>query len=47
MKLGFALPQIGTEAGPDGLIRAAGLAEKLKYDSVWFQVAVASKQPRV
>jgi len=35
MKLGFALPQIGTEAGPDGLIRAAGLAEKLQYDSVW------------
>ena len=35
MKLGFALPQIGKNAGPDGLVKAAEVAEKLQYDSVW------------
>jgi probable F420-dependent oxidoreductase len=35
MKIGFSLPQIGKQAGPDGLVKVAETAEKLGYDSVW------------
>lgn len=35
MKIGFCLPQVGKEAGPDGLLKVAEAAEKLAYDSVW------------
>lgn len=35
MKLGFSLPQLGPQATPDNLIRAATTAEDLGYDSVW------------
>jgi len=35
MRLGFALPQIGSAAGPDSLVTAAQRAENLGFDSVW------------
>ncbi len=35
MKLGFHLPQVGTVASPDAIIRVAKRAEELGYDSVW------------
>ena len=35
MKLGFAVPQFGPDAGPDALLEVAQLAEDLDYDSLW------------
>jgi alkanesulfonate monooxygenase SsuD/methylene tetrahydromethanopterin reductase-like flavin-dependent oxidoreductase (luciferase family) len=35
MRRGFALPQIGSVAGPDALITVAKRAEALGFDSVW------------
>lgn len=35
MKIGFSLPQIGKQAGPDGLVKVAEAVEKLGYDSLW------------
>jgi probable F420-dependent oxidoreductase len=35
MRLGFALPQIGSIAGPDALIAVARRAEDLGFDSLW------------
>jgi probable F420-dependent oxidoreductase len=35
MRLGFAVPQFGPDAGPDALLEAARLAEELGYDSLW------------
>ena len=35
MRLGFALPQIGSIAGPQALISAAQRAEDLGFDSLW------------
>jgi probable F420-dependent oxidoreductase len=35
MRIGFALPQIGPQATPDTLVRAAGRAEALGYDTLW------------
>jgi probable F420-dependent oxidoreductase len=35
MRLGFALPQIGSEAGPDALVLVAKRAEDLGFDSIW------------
>ena len=35
MRLGFALPQVGTFAGPDALSRIARTSEELGYDTLW------------
>jgi probable F420-dependent oxidoreductase len=35
MRLGFAVPQFGPDAGPDALLEVARLAEELDYDSLW------------
>jgi probable F420-dependent oxidoreductase len=35
MKLGFSLPQLGPNAGPDAVTRVAQRAEAVGYDSVW------------
>ena len=35
MRLGFALPQIGSIAGPDALITVAERAEDLGFDGLW------------
>jgi len=35
MRLGFALPQIGPTAGPNGLTAVARQAEAIGYDSLW------------
>jgi alkanesulfonate monooxygenase SsuD/methylene tetrahydromethanopterin reductase-like flavin-dependent oxidoreductase (luciferase family) len=35
MRRGFALPQIGSVAGPDALITVAQRAEAVGFDSVW------------
>jgi probable F420-dependent oxidoreductase len=35
MRLGFALPQIGSVAGRDGLVTVAQRAEDLGFDSLW------------
>src|SRR5512143_4303406 len=35
MRLGFALPQVGSVAGPDALVAAAKRAEVLGFDSLW------------
>jgi probable F420-dependent oxidoreductase len=35
MRFGFALPQIGSTAGPDALVRVAKRAENLGFDSLW------------
>ncbi len=35
MRLGFNLPQIGSAAGPQAMVRVAQRAEELGYDSVW------------
>ena len=35
MRLGFALPQIGSAAGPDALVTVARHAEDLGFDSLW------------
>ena len=34
MRLGFALPQVGSVAGPDALVTVAKRAEDLDYDSL-------------
>jgi probable F420-dependent oxidoreductase len=35
MRFGFALPQIGSLAGPEALVMVAKRAEELGYDSLW------------
>ena len=35
MRFGFALPQIGSLAGPEAVVTAAKRAEELGYDSLW------------
>ena len=35
MRFGFALPQIGSTAGPEALVRVAKRAEDLGFDSLW------------
>src|ERR1044071_5664693 len=35
MRFGFALPQIGSSAGPQALVRVARRAEDLGFDSLW------------
>ena len=35
MRFGFALPQIGSIAGPEALVRVAKRAEDLGFDSLW------------
>ena len=35
MRLGFALPQVGSLAGPEALVRVAKRAEDLAFDSLW------------
>jgi probable F420-dependent oxidoreductase len=35
MRLGFALPQVGSIAGPDPIARVAARAEELGYNSLW------------
>ena len=35
MRIGFALPQVGPQATPDTLVRAARRAEALGYDTLW------------
>jgi probable F420-dependent oxidoreductase len=35
MRLGFAVPQFGPDAGPDALLEVARRAEDLGYDSLW------------
>jgi alkanesulfonate monooxygenase SsuD/methylene tetrahydromethanopterin reductase-like flavin-dependent oxidoreductase (luciferase family) len=35
MRLGFALPQVGSAAGPDAVITVARRAEDLGFDSLW------------
>ena len=38
MRLGFALPQIGSVAGPDSILAVAQRAENLGFDSLWVLV---------
>ena len=35
MRFGFALPQIGSAAGPEALVMVAKRAEDLGFDSLW------------
>ena len=35
MRFGFALPQVGSIAGPEALVRVAKRAEDLAFDSLW------------
>jgi probable F420-dependent oxidoreductase len=35
MRLGFALPQVGSIAGPESIKKVAGRAEELGYNSLW------------
>src|SRR5262249_23701335 len=35
MRFGFALPQVGSEAGPEALVMVAKRAEGLGFDSLW------------
>jgi probable F420-dependent oxidoreductase len=35
MRLGFALPQVGSAAGPHSIVRVAQHAESLGFDSLW------------
>ena len=35
MRLGFTLPQIGPNSGPEALITVAKGAEELGFDSLW------------
>ena len=35
MRLGFAIPQIGPNVRPAGLIAVAQRAEAIRFDSVW------------
>jgi alkanesulfonate monooxygenase SsuD/methylene tetrahydromethanopterin reductase-like flavin-dependent oxidoreductase (luciferase family) len=35
MRIGFALPQVGSNAGPEALVRVARRAEELGFDSLW------------
>src|ERR1044071_145655 len=35
MRFGFALPQIGSLAGPEAIVKIAQRAEELGYDSLW------------
>ena len=35
MRFGFALPQVGSGAGPDALVMVAKRAEELGFDSLW------------
>ncbi len=35
MRAGFALPQLGPAAGPEGVVKVAQQAETLGYASVW------------
>ena len=35
MRIGFALPQVGSEAGPEALVMIAKRAEDLGFDSLW------------
>jgi probable F420-dependent oxidoreductase len=35
MRFGFALPQVGSAVGPEGLVMVAKRAEDLGFDSVW------------
>ncbi len=35
MRLGFALPQVGSLAGPEALVRVAKRAEDLAFESLW------------
>ena len=49
MRLGFALPQHGSAATPDGIITVAKQAEKTGFDSLWvwerLQAPVKPKAP--
>jgi alkanesulfonate monooxygenase SsuD/methylene tetrahydromethanopterin reductase-like flavin-dependent oxidoreductase (luciferase family) len=40
IRLGFAVPQFGEDAGPDALLEVARRAEDLGYDSLWVMVAI-------
>ena len=35
MRIGFALPQVGSAVGPETLVTAAQRAEDLGFDSLW------------
>jgi probable F420-dependent oxidoreductase len=35
MRLGFVIPQVGAEVGPESVERCVGVAESLGYDSLW------------
>jgi len=35
MRFGFALPQVGSAIGPEGLVSVAKRAEDLGFDSLW------------
>ena len=35
MKIGFSLPNLGTNATPEGILKVARKAEELGYDSLW------------
>src|SRR6476646_8895165 len=52
MRFGFALPQIGSTAGPEALLRVAKRAEDLGFDSLWvldrilWPVRVCDQEPK-
>jgi alkanesulfonate monooxygenase SsuD/methylene tetrahydromethanopterin reductase-like flavin-dependent oxidoreductase (luciferase family) len=35
MRFGFALPQVGSIAGPEAVVKVAKRAEDLGFDSLW------------
>ncbi|MDQ4128658.1 MAG: TIGR03619 family F420-dependent LLM class oxidoreductase [Actinomycetota bacterium] len=48
MRLGFAVPQFGPDAGPDALLEVARRAEDLGYDSLWVaERLLYPRNPRV
>jgi probable F420-dependent oxidoreductase len=47
MKIGISLPQVGPQAGPEAVRRAALLAEERGYDSVWvLDRVLMAEEPR-
>ena len=46
MRFGFALPQIGSLAGPQAVVTVAKRAEELGYDSLWVSIASSGQSIR-
>ena len=46
MRIGFALPQVGSAVGPETLVTAAKRAEDLGFDSLWVSTASSGRLVR-